>query len=84
LRRLASGLYETRDGRYRVERVDSLGEGWSQPKQQYVEVTTSVWVITEQPTTPGGEWVEISGAHTTKRNAVAWLRKIMEESRDER
>lgn len=70
---IESGVYQTNDGQYRVERVDSLGEGWSVSKQQYVETTSSVWVITQRPITPGGEWYEI-GEFPTKKAAVEDLR----------
>lgn len=73
MKRLESGVYETNDGQYRVERVDSLGEGWSASKQQFVETTTSVWVITQRPVNPRGEWEEIE-EFATKKAAVDELR----------
>jgi hypothetical protein len=72
MKRIESGVYETDDGEYRVERVDSLGEGWSVTKQQYVETTTSVWVVTQRPVNPNGEWEEIQ-EFATKKEAVASL-----------
>lgn len=72
MRRLESGVYETDDRQYRIERIDSLGEGWSVTKQQYVETTSSVWVITQRPITPNGEWYELE-EFKTKKEAMAGL-----------
>jgi hypothetical protein len=73
MKRIESGVYQTNDGQYRVERVDSLGEGWSVKEQRYVETTSSVWVITQRPVTPNGEWEELE-EFPTKKEAVARLR----------
>jgi len=75
LRRIESGIYEHPLGRYRVERVDSLGEGWSQSRQQYVETTTSVWVVAERD--QYDRWEEIAGDFMTKRAAVDELYRII-------
>lgn len=72
MKRIESGVYETEDGKYRVERIDSLGEGWSVTKQQYVDTTSSVWVITQRPVTPNGEWEELQ-EFATKKAAVEAL-----------
>lgn len=73
LRRVESGVYETPDGRYRVERIDSLGESWSNAHGQWVESTSSIWVVTKRPAHEAGEWVEVSQEYDRKREAVAAL-----------
>jgi hypothetical protein len=73
MKRISSGVYQTNDGQYRVERIDSLGEGWSVKEQRYVETTSSVWVITQRPVTPNSEWEELE-EFRTKKEAVARLR----------
>jgi hypothetical protein len=78
MKRIESGVYETPDGRYRIERIDSLGDGWSESRQQTVlEVTTSTWVITERPERAEAEWPE-RGEYPTKRAAVEALKTITE------
>jgi len=76
LRRIESGLYEEPGGRYRVERVDSLGESWSRLHQQFIETTSSVWTVTKAPKTPNGEWVEIL-ERATKRQCVVALEELL-------
>lgn len=73
MKRISDGVYQTNDGQYRVERIDSLGEGWSVTRRQFVETTTSVWVITQRPVNPRGEWEEIE-EFSTKKAAVENLR----------
>lgn len=68
MRKVEAGVYETHDGRYRVERVDSLGE-W--------DSTSSVWTVTgPRPGHPDAEWPELAEA-PTKRDAVLRLRQII-------
>jgi hypothetical protein len=74
LRRIETGVYEHPLGQYRVERIDSLGDG---PRQ--LETTTSIWVVTERPVGPRGEWEEISLELPTKRAAVDELYRIIRE-----
>jgi hypothetical protein len=81
LRRVEPGVYEHPDGRYRVERIDSMGEGWSQARQEFVyDVTTSSWVVTERPEDPRGEWEEVTLEWPSKRAAVDALEKLVREN----
>lgn len=85
LRRIAPGVYEHPDGQYRVERMDSLGDGWSQARQTVVvETTSSMWVVTERPAREDGEWEEVSLEQPTKRAAVADLEEILRKNASQR
>jgi hypothetical protein len=74
LRRIEAGVYEHPLGRYRVERIDSLGDG-----ERKLEVTTSAWAVTERPVRPNGEWEEILSDYPTKAAAVAALYEQIRE-----
>lgn len=72
LRRVEAGVYETLDGRWRIERVDSLSEDMT-GRREYV--TTSCWTITARG---GNEWTEIT-ERETKRECVAALEAMITE-----
>lgn len=68
LRRIESGLYETPDGRYRVERVDSMGE-W--------DTTSSTWVVTTGGRPDDTRWEHEVHEAPTKRACVEWLTRTL-------
>lgn len=75
LKRLEAGLYETTDGRYRIDRVDSDdGEGG----------VSSVWTVTVPPKSEkyrddNSMWAEIHETDT-KRQCVLFLEKELRDS----